>query len=663
MSTNHSFVTYYVTVMVNDLVQSSYDFLKRGNEFFLDAIRIYDPIDVTPGNKATAGSDSAVAYAAYLADVEAHPIVQEIRQILLSAEDFNSNGKIQDGAVFVDYATIPAVNGPVTGEDVSDPALDHEMGKEDNPAHVTSDILTYNKIGPNNETYLGPQQLVAFQILVYSNRVPYRLDIGAKSIVGDTTKLLVKTWDTSSKLERSYRTTIQGPSHQYYSLYLANDVFKSTRDENGVSCYMTTVLITNPTAKSSTAAANILSITDVKAAFRDPVTYTKPTGKKAATMDSEAALSDEETLSIRFVVPGDLMEQLTPVLEELNGICREHVPGDWEPHLQPGVGVEGSSVIRCTLCGLILESKAVAPVSDLAFKGASVSLHSDLSIHYKVSESYFTESGYTDPYVLIEVGDQEIRLEDYEIEKGLYVFTHANIAPHEMGDTVRATLYAWHTGELYSSPVKEYSVATYCYNMLEKATGNSYATLRTLLVDILHYGAKTQEYMGYRLDSLCNASLTEEQLACGTTGSRKFSTLQDREYVKVAEPSVLWLGVGLNLRESVAMRFKIETESYEGLRAEFRLADEIYSVEAKDFDYREDGTYIHFYSLTAAQMSEPVYVTLYRGEEQVSHSFRYSVESYAYSMEGNGSIPHLAELVKAMMAYGDSARAYAESNK
>ena len=39
----------------------------------------------------------------------------------------------------------------------------------------------------------------------------------------------------------------------------------------------------------------------------------------------------------------------------------------------------------------------------------------------------------------------------------------------------------------------------------------------------------------------------------------------------------------------------------------------------------------------------------------------YSVESYAYNMRNDSSVPYLAELVERMMCYGDSARAYVES--
>ncbi|MBR4308185.1 MAG: hypothetical protein IKT58_01180, partial [Oscillospiraceae bacterium] len=370
---NLTYGTYYVSVMVNAGVNyPAIPVLSRGDDFYLDAIRIYDPIDVSKNVNAVAGSDSAIAYAAYLADIEAHPDIQEVRNILVTAEEFNAGGKIMDGAVFVDYSTIPEVINPTTGEDVTDPDMDQDMGTGNNPAHLTASVQTYKKVGPNNETYLGPQQLVAFRLLVYANKVPGRLDIGAKSIQGESTNLLVKIWDTGSNLGQAYKTKIQGPSHQYYSLYLESDVFKKITDENGRSCYMTTILITNPTAKTSDNDANVLSITDIRAAFKDTATRTDTTGKRAVTASDEIDLP-EDTFEIRYVVMGDLKEAVDEALKDTFGICEgEHIPGTWQTVCLPGVGRDGIEQLRCTRCAVVLEEIRTPGIEALQFAGASV---------------------------------------------------------------------------------------------------------------------------------------------------------------------------------------------------------------------------------------------------------------------------------------------------
>jgi hypothetical protein len=46
----------------------------------------------------------------------------------------------------------------------------------------------------------------------------------------------------------------------------------------------------------------------------------------------------------------------------------------------------------------------------------------------------------------------------------------------------------------------------------------------------------------------------------------------------------------------------------------------------------------------------------------VSNTARYSVESYAYNNQ-NAANSNLAKLVKAIIRYGDSAKAYVEASK
>ena len=54
-------------------------------------------------------------------------------------------------------------------------------------------------------------------------------------------------------------------------------------------------------------------------------------------------------------------------------------------------------------------------------------------------------------------------------------FGFCDIAPNQMNDTISATLFATYDGVEYSSETKKYSVATYCYNMLVKCSGDEYA--------------------------------------------------------------------------------------------------------------------------------------------------------------------------------------------
>ncbi len=636
---NLPYGTYWVKVSVNDEINyPALPQLSRGNQFYFDGLIIYDPVDPN--------TDPQVL-SAYKADGEAYPITKELRDILLTGPDFNAldknvNGTV-NGAVFVDYESVPKVTVPAIDEDGNHTGATEDVtdGSLSITNHVTSDVVTYDKVGPKNEVYLGLQQAVAFKLVVYSQELPHRIDVGCKAIMESGGILDIETANAEGRSTGIYSRPLSGGSVRYFSLPLCKEVF-AEETIDGKPCYTTYIMIRNKASTNQASQDAVLSITDIK------VAYTQEPNPRDMRNDSGAgAASGAELLSLRENTGNSSVELPTDEFKPIGFVVDGLILDVVDSLLQEYDTVE--------------EESAEAEVADLAFAGASVSLQSDLAINYKVNESFFTEMGYHDPYVVIEDNGMQVILRDYEVKDGKYAFIYRNIAPHRIGDTVTATLYAYYGDTLYCSESKDYSVADYCYNMLGKTAGiDSYAKLRTLLVDILLYGAKTQEYMSYRLDSLCTGRLTEEQLACGTAECRELENHRDQAYETIENPEVQWKGAGLNLRESVAIRFKIEAKSYEDLVVKITVAGKTYSIYAKDFDHREDGTYVHFKTINAAQMSEPVYATVYRDGQQVSHTICYSIESYAYSKQNDSTIPHLADLVKRMMCYGDSTKAYVE---
>lgn len=294
---------------------------------------------------------------------------------------------------------------------------------------------------------------------------------------------------------------------------------------------------------------------------------------------------------------------------------------------------------------------------DLDFSGASLTLQHDLAINYKADAELFETYGYSSPYVEFEFNGEKKTADTYTIEGDRYVFTFCDIAPNQMNDTIYATLYATYDGVEYSSEPREYSVATYCYNMLEKCSTDEYAEFRTLLVDLLHYGAASQTYTDYKTAALVDAQLTDTQLAWGTSTDRTFETLLDPTYQQVETPIVSWKGAGLNLQDAVTMRLKFTAESIDGVVLVIESDVGYWRITSEEYVQTDGGYYAFFNGLNAGQMSEPVYMTFYQGDTPVSNTARYSIESYAFSNQ-NSDDTALAELLKAMMRYGDSAYAY-----
>lgn len=304
-----------------------------------------------------------------------------------------------------------------------------------------------------------------------------------------------------------------------------------------------------------------------------------------------------------------------------------------------------------------LQCYVIAQADELKFSGASLSLQHNLAINYKVDKALFEDVGYTDPYVVFELNGVKTRMSNYSIDGDRYVFTFRNIAPNQMSDTIYATLYATYDGVEYASATREYSVAEYCYSMLELCSADDYAELQTLLVDLLHYGAASQTYTGYRTDALVNAFLTDAQLLWGTSEDPALDTVLDTTCKTVENPTAVWKGAGLNLQDSVSMRLKFTAESIDGLTIKIESGENSWTIPSNKF-LEEDGVYyVYFAGLNAGQMRQSVYLTIYDGDTPVSNTVCYSIGSYAYEKQ-NSTIAGLPELVKAMMRYGDSAHIY-----
>lgn len=105
--------------------EASYD----GGEFYLDAIRIYDPAGL-------GGSNSSAAKDAYEKDNELWPVYAELRNMFLTQTDLD-DGDTVNGILFIDGGS--AIN-------------------------KTPTISEYRSWGPNNEVYLASGQSLAFTL-------------------------------------------------------------------------------------------------------------------------------------------------------------------------------------------------------------------------------------------------------------------------------------------------------------------------------------------------------------------------------------------------------------------------------------------------------------------------------------------------------------------
>lgn len=205
-------------------------------DFYLDAIRIYDP--------ANDGADNQVIEDAYAADSEGWPEYHELRNLLIDANTFDSLNESDsvNGIVFIDgNAALTDEKSSASDEDASDSVADAVVtGKS--PA-----ISDYANYGPNNEVYLAPGQGIAFTLNMTGDVAGIHL--AYKSVGG---KAYAKVYNAADNESMISANTVNTATDQYYDITNLNGK---------------TVVIINTGA----ATDAILSITNIKVTYNsDP---------------------------------------------------------------------------------------------------------------------------------------------------------------------------------------------------------------------------------------------------------------------------------------------------------------------------------------------------------------------------------------------------------
>ena len=308
--------------------------------------------------------------------------------------------------------------------------------------------------------------------------------------------------------------------------------------------------------------------------------------------------------------------------------------------------------------------------------GHSTSLGSDLSIVYYIPTMYL--EGCDNVRLHAEKNRynadgtytvSEYDLTSYTIDESTsgverYRFVFRNIAAKEMGDDVRVTVLADKNGVTYESAVDVYSVKIYAMNQLGKTSN---AKFRTLLVDLLNYGAQAQTYFNYNTTNLANADLTAAQQAYGTAElgaltSCESTTETPGATARFSSKSVV---LGNEIVIKYYMKFD-EGQSLDNVRAEFTYTTSVgtpttVSFAASEFDYdsANDRYTVRLQTIAAKDAGQPVTARIYDGDTLISEVLTYSIETYAYNQLGKESLGANARaIITAMMKFCKSAEAY-----
>ncbi len=270
---------YSVTVSVSYAPIFAHNDDKEEYDFYLDAIRIYDP---AKGNDTVQQS--------YAKDLEAFPKYDEIRNLLIAAKDFNSNVANSEvsGAIFIDG--IRSLTDSTASGIKLNKLLPLEFGwsvpellypdLEDASDHVSD----YAHYGPNNELYLDANQAVAFDFTAPVEL--QKVHLAVKALKGGVTAgtLEVYGYDANNKMTDRVVISTKSATDTY------TDITKIISMDEDVAS-MTTIVIKN-------TGSSLISITNLKTTYSSEVSTASATVNQATANRAFEVLQMIETPEI-----------------------------------------------------------------------------------------------------------------------------------------------------------------------------------------------------------------------------------------------------------------------------------------------------------------------------------------------------------------------------
>ena len=321
---------------------------------------------------------------------------------------------------------------------------------------------------------------------------------------------------------------------------------------------------------------------------------------------------------------------------------------------------DGTQTRTCSVCGES-ETKEAPNTALLRRRGNALSLESSITLATYITKDvvdYYDEvyAEFTRNGKIEKVYPSDKTLTSNSTVYCIFYYT--GISPQALGDNVSITFYGIKDGVTYNGNAYKYSATDYIKSTLNKPTSS--AKLKTLLVDLVYYGEACQVYQNYKTDNLLTDILTDEQKAFHSTGDLNLTNIKNSKY-SLCDNRLVKFGTALRLNNSVkmAIAMNMTNVTLEELSLKVKKGSRTmtysYSKNPENFGKGKDGYwYFYFDGVYANQMSDEVFITAYKGSEQVSYTLKYSVESYAAIVTD----AKIKAVTDAMMRYGNSAKAY-----
>ena len=281
----------------------------------------------------------------------------------------------------------------------------------------------------------------------------------------------------------------------------------------------------------------------------------------------------------------------------------------------------------------------------------NVSVEGDLAMYFAFSKSDFDGEDYV---ACVSKSDEEVTeipfddwLEITISDDEYYCVVYDGIAAKEMCEDV--TVQIFRDDEAVSEEYTE-SIRSYAMRVVNKSNVES---LKSVMVDLLNYGAAAQGYFGYDTDNLANDLLTDEQLE--TYASENVSTASDTS----SGNSSLYLGASLTLESNITLSMLFDITPGEDTAAvvEYTAYDgtEI-SKTITDFEAYTSDDGMTYYSvsvdsLSVADVATEITCTIYDGDTEI---VTVSESQLSYISRNLGDDGDLDALFTSLLKFGNS---------
>lgn len=352
---------------------------------------------------------------------------------------------------------------------------------------------------------------------------------------------------------------------------------------------------------------------------------------------------------------------------------------------------DGTITRRCSGCGET-ETQTVAGTAFLRCNGYALVLDSSLTIDFRMTKTNVSSFDNIVVKAQTKFITEPIVFEKPDSSADTYYHYNVGVWPQYVKDDVDVVAYSTiqKDGQAVEvwGPTYSRSVLTYAnIYVTNSAYYGSSATpkmkaLTAVCVNILNYATAAQEYSGYDTANLTNAALNDEVKALAGSDISSFTTVKNYNAVALDSPSARFCGHALALEEAVIPRlsFAIKADmdvndieirtTINGRSQTYSMADkkadkefQLYNGNATGALGAEKRYYFFFPGVYANEMSETIEFVIYSKStgKQLSSVCTYSVESYPGEVY-NSSNQSLKNLLMSIMKYGNSAKAYGQTN-